>query len=259
VGRHAGLLLRPAARRPGQPRRPGAARDLGSRLPGAFLNGGLTSSNFQNHQAADGHAVSGGLSGVLLGPGAPLVTDHTQGCLLFGTPHKVTGARKNLVETLDHKRAVDTLKAEVGEPFASDPQKIGGRIFAALPIGGSDTGDYLVRNILALDMGGGGVAIGDYVEEGARLQFCRRDPEAGREDMARMLARLRKRVGDQAIRGGVYFSCLGRGRHQFGEDAVEVGLIREALGDFPLLGFFANGEIYNGRIYGYTGVLTLFL
>ena len=32
-----------------------------------------------------------------------------------------------------------------------------------------------------------------------------------------------------------------------------------ALGDFPLVGFFANGEICNNRLYGYTGVLALFL
>jgi hypothetical protein len=32
---------------------------------------------------------------------------------------------------------------------------------------------------------------------------------------------------------------------------------REA-GDFPLIGFFANGEISRDRLYGHTGVLTLF-
>ena len=34
--------------------------------------------------------------------------------------------------------------------------------------------------------------------------------------------------------------------------------IKDALGDVPLAGFFANGEICNNRLYGYTGVLTLF-
>ena len=33
----------------------------------------------------------------------------------------------------------------------------------------------------------------------------------------------------------------------------------QELGEFPLVGFFANGEISNNRLYGYTGVLTLFL
>jgi small ligand-binding sensory domain FIST len=35
-------------------------------------------------------------------------------------------------------------------------------------------------------------------------------------------------------------------------------MIRKTLGDFPLTGFFANGEIHHNRLYGYTGVLTLF-
>ena len=35
-------------------------------------------------------------------------------------------------------------------------------------------------------------------------------------------------------------------------------MIRAAFGDFSLVGFLANGEISNNRLYGYTGVLTLF-
>jgi len=36
-------------------------------------------------------------------------------------------------------------------------------------------------------------------------------------------------------------------------------MIQSALGDVPLAGFFGNGEISHNRLYGYTGVLTLFL
>ena len=43
------------------------------------------------------------------------------------------------------------------------------------------------------------------------------------------------------------------------ENSEELKLITQYLGEFPLIGYFANGEIYNGRLYGYTGVLTLFL
>ena len=36
--------------------------------------------------------------------------------------------------------------------------------------------------------------------------------------------------------------------------------LAQAIGeDVPLVGFYANGEISNNRVYGYTGVLTLFL
>ena len=42
-------------------------------------------------------------------------------------------------------------------------------------------------------------------------------------------------------------------------NSEELKLIRSGLGDIPLVGFFCNGEISHNRLYGYTGVLTLFL
>ncbi|MBI3056433.1 MAG: histidine kinase, partial [Betaproteobacteria bacterium] len=38
----------------------------------------------------------------------------------------------------------------------------------------------------------------------------------------------------------------------------ELKLIEAAFGRLPLVGFFCNGEISHNRLYGYTGVLTLF-
>ena len=45
----------------------------------------------------------------------------------------------------------------------------------------------------------------------------------------------------------------------FGAEGSETALVREYLGDVPLVGFFGQGEISNNRLYGYTGVLALFL
>ena len=56
----------------------------------------------------------------------------------------------------------------------------------------------------------------------------------------------------------MYYSCLGRGASLFGPDSAELKLIEQELGEFPLVGFFCNGEISHNRLYGYTGVLTLF-
>ena len=53
-------------------------------------------------------------------------------------------------------------------------------------------------------------------------------------------------------------SCVARGVSLFGEEGIETNVIRETLGEFPLVGFFANGEISRDRLYGHTGVLTLF-
>ena len=60
------------------------------------------------------------------------------------------------------------------------------------------------------------------------------------------------------IAGAIYVSCAGRGGPHFGSPSAELALVRHALGDVPLVGFFANGEIAHRHLYGYTGVLTVF-
>ena len=60
------------------------------------------------------------------------------------------------------------------------------------------------------------------------------------------------------IAGAVYVSCSGRGGPHFGSPSAELQIVRRALGDVPLVGFFAGGEIARHQLYGYTGVLTVF-
>ena len=223
-----------------------------------FINGGLTSSNSSNPQLA-GSLTSGGISGVLFNGQVQVSTDHTQGCSPIGPVHQITQAERNIAITLDQRPAFEVMKQDIGEVLAKDVSRLGGYIFAALPIAESDTGDYLVRQLVGVDPERQLVAVGDLLEKQERLMFCRRDGNTAHEDMRRMLERFSRRIGEQQIRGGIYISCLGRGRYQFGENSEELEMIRQQLGDFPLVGFFANGEIYNGRLYGYTGVLTLFL
>ena len=50
---------------------------------------------------------------------------------------------------------------------------------------------------------------------------------------------------------------VGGGPH-FGTRHAELQVVRNALGDVPLVGFFAGGEIARHHLYGYTGVLTVF-
>jgi small ligand-binding sensory domain FIST len=60
------------------------------------------------------------------------------------------------------------------------------------------------------------------------------------------------------IAGALYVSCSGRGGPHFGGPSAELQIVRHALGDVPLAGFFAGGEIARHHLYGYTGVLTVF-
>ena len=225
---------------------------------GSFLVGGLTAAaGDAPHQAGD---ATGCLSGVALSPAAiEIATGLSQGCSPLGAAHRVTRSKGNVLVELDGRPALDVFSGDIGEELASDLRQVGGLIFAALPVTGSDTADYTVRNLVAIDPASKAIAIAAEVPEGDRVLFCRRDRESAVADMRRMTGDLERRVGNRAVRGGIYVSCAARGPNQFASPESETEIIRDALGDFPLIGFFANGELNRDRIYSYTGVLALFV
>jgi small ligand-binding sensory domain FIST len=141
--------------------------------------------------------------------------------------------------------------------------------------------DVLVRHIIGLDPARSGVAVASAVASGMELAFCQRNVQAARVDLTRICAEIREELEPQelalesatalaaseaeaaphparGIAGAIYVSCAGRGGAHFGGPSAELQIIRRALGDVPLVGFFAGGEIARNHVYGYTGVLTVF-
>ncbi|HJU19169.1 MAG TPA: FIST C-terminal domain-containing protein [Stellaceae bacterium] len=228
---------------------------------GAYLVGGLVShrcpSPLLAQGAETGRAGNNGVAGIMLASEVAVATALTQGCSPIGPIHRIDEARDNIVMTIDGRPALAVFCDDIGPALAQDLRRVGGVIFAGLPVAGSDTGDYLVRNLMAIDPGRGWLVLGEEVGPGDRILFCRRDPETARHDMTRMIRQLEGRL-DGPPKAALYVSCVARGANLFGEGGVETGLIREAFGDIPLIGFFANGEISRDRLYGHTGVLTVF-
>jgi small ligand-binding sensory domain FIST len=223
----------------------------------AFLVGGLSSAREAPLQIA-GRVVEGGLSGVLLGPEIAVATGLTQGCSVIGPVRQISEADGNVIMAIDGRPALEVFREDIGELLSRDLRRVAGLIFVGFPVPGSDTADYLVRNLMAIDVGHQWLAVAQDVAAGDRVLFCRRDTPSALADLKRMLDGLRRRAGGTP-RAGLYFSCVGRGPSLFGPDSAELRIVREALGDFPLVGFFGNGEISSDRLYGYTAVLTLFL
>ncbi len=156
--------------------------------------------------------------------------------------------------------------------------------------GGQFGTDTRVRHLVGLDPGRQAVAVAETLEAGMRLAFCSRDVQAARRDLVRICSEIREelepqlplpeprglaagtqpqpadelhRPGDpgtagRRIDGAIYVSCAGRGGPHFGGPSAEMQIVRHALGDVPLVGFFASGEIARHHVYGYTGVLTVF-
>ena len=221
----------------------------------AFLVGGLTAVQPDAQLART--VAGGGLSGVLLAPGLGIATGLSQGCAPIGPAHIITDGRANVLVELDRRPALDVFIEEIGPELAVDLERAGRLVQVALPVPGADRGDYLVRNLTAIDPDRGLIAIGELIDTGQTLTFCTRSPATAMEDLRRMLRDLRGRLGAPP-RGGLYFSCVARGPHLFGPGSRELALIAEELGEFPLAGFYASGEIFNHRLYGYTGVLAVF-
>ena len=55
-----------------------------------------------------------------------------------------------------------------------------------------------------------------------------------------------------------FVTCAARSGPYPGALKTDMDIIRQALGDVPLTGFFGRGEISYRYGYGYTGVLTVF-
>ena len=228
----------------------GLVSDMSAKVASGYVVGGISSSRTRTVQVAN-EVVSGGLSGVALAPQVAVATRLTQGCSPFGPRYRVTAGEENIIAELDGRPALEVLLGAADEKLIRT-----GRILVGLPVAGSDTGDYVVRNLAGIDPRGKLFAIGDTIEPGAQIVFCRRDGEAARQDLSRMLGALKEAA--PRPRGALYFSCVARGEHMFGSRGAELGLIQRSLGEVPLVGFFCNGEICHDRLYGYTGVLTLF-
>jgi small ligand-binding sensory domain FIST len=251
--------------------------------------------NLSGQGAASG-VFHGGLSGVAFGPAVGMVSRVTQGAQPVDRERTVTEADGNLVLALDGEPALDVLLRELDIsldlPELAMPRLRATLVGLTLPTGEAADGvaaprrgqfgpEVIVRHLIGLDPGRRGVAIADLAPVGTRLAFCERNVQAARADLTRVCAEVREELEPEElslslatalaasepdaaphparrIAGAVYVSCSGRGGPHFGSPSAELQIVRRALGDVPLVGFFAGGEIAHHRLYGYTGVLTVF-
>lgn len=264
-----------------------AVKTLNQIIPG-FMIGGLSSSRKQQIQFS-GDVHNNGVSGVAFADRVKVATALSQGCSPIGDVHTITRCDEHTVLELDGEKAVRVFEEDLRQMalkrLGKDPDEIvvdrydietkddipedfqslmKGDMHVAFPVNESDQNDYLVRNIIGLDPDEGSIVISQYLTKGERMVFVHRDENSVREDLSKTLVKLRKRVTDDhgvfEPKGAIYISCAGRAQAQFdGQAESEITLVREIIGDIPLCGFYAGGEISNARLYGYTGILTLFL
>jgi len=224
-----------------------------------------------------------------------LMSRVTQGCRPVSAHHEITACEANVVTGLDGQPALEVMLADLQisleqprEALAKVRTTLVGlsRSADALHDGpsrhaGQFGADVLVRHLIGLDPARQGIAIAELPSVGMRLAFCERNARAARLDLIRICAEIREELAPEEITrevatalnmaqaeaapqltrriaGAIYVSCSGRGGPHFGAPSAELQIVRRALGDVPLVGFFAGGEIARHHLYGYTGVLTVF-
>ena len=262
--------------------------EMSDRTESGYLFGGLAASRSTTVHIADG-IWRGGLSGVAFSKDVALLSRVTQGCQPIGPARRITAAERHIVLELDGQPALQVLLDDLGLATLDDPRSALPRLRGTLvglsdadePLlgrGGQFGTDTRIRHLIGLDPGRRAIAVAEHVQPGMRLAFCQRDVQAARRDLVRICSEIREELAESAeaaagpgpaaggapaeegsrIAGAIYVSCNGRGGPHFGGPSAEMQIIRHALGDVPLAGFFAAGEIARHHLYGYTGVLTVF-
>ncbi len=272
--------------------------ELSGRVRTGYLFGGLACARGAGQEPHGrclhiaGSVFEGGLSGVAFSSAVSLISRVTQGCQPVGPVRQVTASERNIVVSLDGRPALDCLLHDLAiDP--SDPGRslqrlrptlvgLSGAHDEVLARPGQFGTDTLVRHLIGIDPTRRAIAIGEVAAAGTQLAFCTRHVEAARRDLVRICTEIREELEPEPvalesvytrhnvagpggapfvgrkIAGAVYVSCAGRGGPHFGKPSEELSIVRRALGDVPLVGFFANGEIARHHLYGYTGVLTVF-
>jgi small ligand-binding sensory domain FIST len=217
------------------------------------------------YQVCGEQCQSNSVAGLQFSGSFEAVIDITQGCQPITEPMVITKAEGNLIFEIDNRPALEVFAKLLKGPIAEDLRRALMFIFVGLPADpGQATitpGQYLVRNIIGLDPKKGIVGVADQVREGQSMIFTLRDGQRARDDLNQMLERQARKLEGRKPSFGLYFNCCARGNSLYGMPGIDTAYIRQALGDFPLVGTFGGYELAplgtKNHLFAYTGVLVL--
>ena len=236
--------------------------------PGLRVMGGMSSGNPEPGSASlllGSETLTFGAVGVLLQGGPAIRSVVSQGCRPIGKPLIITKARDNVILELGGKPALVQLEELWQELGAQDQALVRqglhiGRVLSEYK-GDFQRGDFLVRNVIGLDRGRGAIAITDRVRVGQTIQFHVRDADTADEDLHALL-QLDMSAHEKRPAAALLFTCNGRGTRLFDRPNHDTSVIRAEVGNIPVAGLFAQGEIGPvagmNSLHGFTASVVLF-
>lgn len=236
--------------------------------PGTKVVGGMASAGSapgENQLVWNDQVVTDGAVGILMHGDIAVSTIVSQGCRPIGKHFVITKAEQNVIYELGGRPALLQLK-EIFDQLSTREQQL---VQSGLHVGRVvseyqdhfEQGDFLVRNVMGIDPNEGSVALGDYVRPGQTIQFHIRDHETADHELRQLLAKVAKDPAIQPL-AGLLFTCNGRGSRLFQQPHHDAAATADALGEIPLAGFFAAGELgpIGGKSFthGFTASFALF-
>ena len=194
----------------------------------------------------------------------PLVS---HGCRPVGSPWPITQAEHNVIHQIGNRPVLEVLRDTLSELSTQDQLRARGNIFIGLVIDeykpSFDTGDFLVRNLAAIDPHSGAVAIATPLQIGQNLQFQIRDADSAAIDFQQQLDAHAAALSQRAIYGACLCDCIGRGTALYGVPDHDVSSLNESFPNLPIAGLFCNGEFgphaQRTLLHGYAASLALFV
>ena len=170
----------------------------------------------------------------------------SQGARPIGKPMVVTRTDKHVIHELGGKPAIKALNEIIDTlgPLERNLVKSNG-VLVGRVINEYQSrfgrGDFLVRKVVGYDDEAGVIAINDSrLRVGQTVQFHVQDRDTAVEDFTTLLD-LQRIKGD--LCGAFIFPSHTRTKSFFGVKPTDAQLVYDALGDLPMAGFFATGEI----------------
>lgn len=236
--------------------------------PGSTIVGGLpsgASAPGENRIFLNDTVLRQGMVGVSLSGPVAIEAVVSQGCRPIGEPFVVTRAEQNVIRELRGQPAIEVLKQVVDAADADDQALIRqGRLHIGSVVDEARAsfgpGDFLIRNMMGV-VDNSAIAVAAFMRTGQTIQFHVRDAESADADMKKLVAACMGEPAN-APKGGLLFSCNGRGTHMFKTPNHDISIVNDYAKDCAVAGFFAAGEIgpVAGKtfVHGLTSSLILF-
>ncbi|MHC5005278.1 MAG: FIST signal transduction protein, partial [Planctomycetota bacterium] len=228
--------------------------------------GGLASGASQpghNALALDEEVSAAGAYGVTLSGRLTVDSIVSQGCRPVGKSVVITKLKGNLVAELGGQPPMAVLKEAAVEMDERDRALLNRGLLLGVVIDEYKDhfgrGDFLVRNVTGLDPKRGVITVADDgLRVGQTVQFHVRDAATASEDLQLLLDAQELAAPPFAA---LLFTCNGRGTRLFAEPNHDLDILRGRLGEVPIAGFFAAGEIgpigERSFLHGHTASIAL--